>query len=158
MYKRQLQCNSSYVLFYATYKLDTWNVTELLYRIAKGIVVFQYIFCFCWQSSCTFEQEHVFQPGKSYCISALQSWPYSVWSFRKNACDDNIMPVMRRCRKLCGSGCGGRRATFTGHEYLLLFICGGSLSTKMETTLKISCAVNFCGIFTCPTSKKITLS
>jgi hypothetical protein len=70
---------------------------------------------------------------------------------------------MRCCRKLCGSGCGGGRATFTSYEYLLLFKCGGSLSTKMETTLKINCAfsntvVNFYGIFTCPASKKMTLN
>jgi len=69
--------------------------------------------------------------------------------------------VTRRCRRLCSSGCGGGRATFTGREFLLLFKCGGSLSTKMETALKITCAfnnviVNFCGIFMCPTSKKIT--
>jgi hypothetical protein len=79
----------------------------------------------------------------------------------KNASDDNITPVMRCCKKLCSSGCGGGRATFTGHVYLLLFKCGGSLSTKMETTLKINCALNnvvmnFCGIFMCPASKKIT--
>jgi hypothetical protein len=66
---------------------------------------------------------------------------------------------MRHCGKLCGSGCGGSRATFTGHEYLLLFKCGGGLSTKVERTPKINCGfsnviVNFCGIFTCPTSKK----
>jgi hypothetical protein len=79
----------------------------------------------------------------------------------KNAYDD-IMPVTRCCRKLCGSGCGGSRATFAGHEYLLLFKCGGGLSTKVERKPKIDCAfsnviVNFCQIFTCPTSKEIDM-
>jgi hypothetical protein len=95
--------------------LTCWTceyVKELLYSITEGIVIFQYIFCFCWQSSCTFEQVHVFLPGKCCCVSALQSWSYTVWSFGKNACDDNITPVMRHCRKLCGNGCGGEKSNF----------------------------------------------
>jgi hypothetical protein len=54
------------------------------------------------------------------------------------------------------SGYRGGRATCTGREYMLKG--GRSLSTKMDTTLKINCAfsstaVMFCGVFKCPTFK-----
>jgi hypothetical protein len=84
------------------------NFTEFHYKIAEGIVIFQCSFNRCRQSS-TFEQEHVFPPGKSCSPSASTGAQHSAvpryWRnnviagfLSKEQTGDNLMVRCQDCR------------------------------------------------------------
>ena len=64
-----VEISASCFLFHATYKLDVQKYKETQYNFAEYVLIFQYSFCPCWQSSFFFEQELHFRPVK------VAAWP-----------------------------------------------------------------------------------
>jgi len=60
----------------------------------------------------------------SHCSSIDAPSYYLLFGLLKKSCEDALRPVTRHWKTLRAAGCRGGTGTFTGQEYVLLFIDG----------------------------------